>query len=210
MRLKDYLRGLGIGMIVVVLILSIGGRDRTMTDEEIIARARQLGMVDGNQTLTNIQDKESTATEEENTSQDFTEENYEGSIAVESVAGTVDEPEKGESPESTETDEQEVNIENSKAEETVEETAQESTEEGASDSSKAPADNGTVIITVQRGDSSVSVSRDLAAAGAVESAKDFDKYLCENGYDKRISVGTFEIPGGASYEEMAKIITKSK
>ncbi|MBQ7925082.1 MAG: hypothetical protein IJ335_02185 [Lachnospiraceae bacterium] len=210
MRLKDYLRGLGIGMIVVVLILSIGGRDRTMTDEEIIARARQLGMVDGNQTLINIQDKESTATEEENTKLDFTEENHEGSIAVESVAGTVDEPEKGESPESTETDEQEVNIENSKAEETVEETAQESTEEGASDSSKAPADNGTVIITVQRGDSSVSVSRDLAAAGAVESAKDFDKYLCENGYDKRISVGTFEIPVGASYEEMAKIITKSK
>ena len=68
----------------------------------------------------------------------------------------------------------------------------------------------TVTITVVKGDSSVSVSRDLEEAGLVESAKDFDRYLCNNGYDKRISVGTYEIPIGTSEEKIAKIITRSR
>lgn len=68
----------------------------------------------------------------------------------------------------------------------------------------------TVTITVVKGDSSVSVSRDLEEAGLVESAKDFDRYLCNNGYDKRISVGTYEIPIGTSEEKITKIITRSR
>lgn len=48
MRLKFYLMGLGIGVIVSAIIMGIAmrGRTREMTDEEIMARARQLGMVE--------------------------------------------------------------------------------------------------------------------------------------------------------------------
>ena len=48
MRLKFYLMGLGIGVIVAAVIMGIAmrGRTREMTDEEIMARARQLGMVE--------------------------------------------------------------------------------------------------------------------------------------------------------------------
>lgn len=218
MRLKDYLRGLGMGMIVVVLILAIAGGDRTMTDEEIIARARQLGMVDGNQTLTNIKDKEP----------------YEDSVTVESVEEATDtaedtkessEPEEtGEVTESSDTEETEETTKSSEAEETEETTksseAEEMEETTESLEAEKSEENETsvagsaseekITITVQRGDSSVSVSKDLAEAGAVESAKDFDRYLCENGYDKKISIGTFQITLGATYEEIAKIITKSK
>lgn len=91
------------------------------------------------------------------------------------------------------------------------ENVPESTEPGESEEvpeSTEPAE--TVTITVVKGDSSVSVSRDLEEAGLVESAKDFDRYLCNNGYDKRISVGTYEIPYGTSEEEIAKIITRSR
>lgn len=45
-------------------------------------------------------------------------------------------------------------------------------------------------------------------AGLVESAVEFDKFLCSNGYDHSISVGTYEIEYGLDFETMAKIITR--
>ncbi|MFT3985663.1 MAG: hypothetical protein QM697_17320 [Lachnospiraceae bacterium] len=48
MKLKFYLRGLGIGIVVTALLMGYtGGRQKTteMTDEQIIARAEALGMV---------------------------------------------------------------------------------------------------------------------------------------------------------------------
>lgn len=48
MKLKMYLIGLGMGVIVTAVIMGIAlsGRTREMSDEEIMARARQLGMVE--------------------------------------------------------------------------------------------------------------------------------------------------------------------
>ena len=66
----------------------------------------------------------------------------------------------------------------------------------------------TVKITIVRGDSSVSVSRRLFEAGLIESAVEFDQYLCNNGYDKRISVGNYEIPYGLDFEGIAKTIAR--
>lgn len=48
MKLKYYLRGLGIGIICTAIIMGIalsGNKKETMTDTEIIERARLLGMV---------------------------------------------------------------------------------------------------------------------------------------------------------------------
>ena len=47
MKLKYYLRGLGIGIIITTLVLMIAysGHKTELTDEEIIARAEALGMV---------------------------------------------------------------------------------------------------------------------------------------------------------------------
>lgn len=55
MKLKYYLRGLGIGMIVTALILGIsfshrqGQETQTLTDDQIRERAEQLGMVDSSE-----------------------------------------------------------------------------------------------------------------------------------------------------------------
>ena len=55
MRLKFYLIGLGIGIIVTAVVMGIAlrGRTREMTDDEIRARARELGMVEAS-TLTEL------------------------------------------------------------------------------------------------------------------------------------------------------------
>lgn len=52
MELKYYLRGLGLGIVVTAIIMGIASsRGKAMTDDEIIARAKQLGMTE-NRVLT--------------------------------------------------------------------------------------------------------------------------------------------------------------
>ena len=68
----------------------------------------------------------------------------------------------------------------------------------------------SVRIEVVSGDSSVTVCKKLAQAGLVESASEYDSYLCGNGYDKSIRAGVFEIPVDAGEKEIAEIITKTK
>ena len=49
MKLKSYMRGLGIGIVVTALIMGIATKDgRPMTDAEIKAAAAKLGMVESN------------------------------------------------------------------------------------------------------------------------------------------------------------------
>ena len=53
MKLKYYLRGLGIGMAVtaIVLSLSFAGRGKELSDAEIIARAKELGYAESHEVL---------------------------------------------------------------------------------------------------------------------------------------------------------------
>ena len=49
----------------------------------------------------------------------------------------------------------------------------------------------------------------LAEKNIIDDANQFETYLEENGYSKRIQLGTFELNAKMSYKEIAKIITKS-
>lgn len=77
-----------------------------------------------------------------------------------------------------------------------------------------PAAEGTASrpgsIQVNSGEGSYTVSVKLQEAGLVSSASEFDRYLYENGYDKKIRTGVFEIPAGADAETIAKIITRTE
>jgi len=55
MKLKYYLRGLGIGMVVTALLMGFTTKGKEMSDEEIKARAMELGMVE-QRTLADIRD----------------------------------------------------------------------------------------------------------------------------------------------------------
>ena len=204
MKLKYYLRGLGIGMIVTALILGISFSNRQdqtsqiMTDDQIRERAAELGMVDSSElTLAALQNSAKQPTEgtaEENTQtqeQNNIEAEPETTVPAETQA-TV-EPETTQEPETT----AEPEPEKTAAPETTAE--QEVTE--------APQRTQTASITIQRGDDSGSASRRLYEAGLVENAKAFDNYLCNNGYSRSINPGTYEIAPGTSEEEIAKIIT---
>lgn len=182
MKLKYYLRGLGIGILVTTVILSLAGVGRkNMTDEEVVKRAKELGMVEST-LLSDLPDQTKTdevrPTEPEISLQPETSE-PEASPEPEESAST---PETPEAPEETPV----------------------SPEDGNPD---IPAGE-TVTLVIGRGESSTTVSKNLKKAGIVEDAAAFDRFLCNNGYDKKIITGTYEIPYGASEEEIAKIITR--
>lgn len=175
MKLKYYLRGLGIGILVTTVILSLAGVGRkNMTDEEVVKRAKELGMVEST-LLSDLPDQ--TKAEE-----------------VRPTEPETSEPETLEPEESASTPETPVAPEETPV----------SPEDGNPD---IPAGE-TVTLVIGRGESSTTVSKNLKKAGIVEDAAAFDRFLCNNGYDKKIITGTYEIPYGASEEEIAKIITR--
>lgn len=183
MKLKYYLRGLGIGIVVTAFVFMItSGKKEALSDAEIRERAAKLGMVDASSmtlsTLVNAgQQTEETPDKQEQ------ETNSEETKTAEEVA----------KPEETEATSQEG--ENQSAETEAE-------------SKPSEAETKPIpTITIGKGADSYSVSKDLEAAGLIENAREYDAYLCENGYSKRISIGTYEIPIGTSQEEIAKIIT---
>ena len=65
-----------------------------------------------------------------------------------------------------------------------------------------------VLFTITRGESSSAVCQALEAAGLVEDAGTFDRYLCDNGYATRLVAGTYRIPVNATEEEVIEIIIK--
>lgn len=189
MKLKYYLRGLGIGILVTTVILSLAGVGRkNMTDEEVVKRAKELGMVEST-LLSDLPDQ--TKTDEVRPTEPEI-----------SLQPETSEPETGPEPE-----------ESASTPETP--VAPEETPEAPEETPVSPEDGNpdipageTVTLVIGRGESSTTVSKNLKKAGIVEDAAAFDRFLCNNGYDKKIITGTYEIPYGASEEEIAKIITR--
>ena len=64
MKLKYYLRGMGIGIILTAIVMgfALGGRKATLSDAEVIKRAKALGMIEaGAEVLTETQSENSEA-----------------------------------------------------------------------------------------------------------------------------------------------------
>ncbi len=187
MERKYYLRGLGIGIVVTAIIMGIAtSGKRGMTDEEIIARAKELGMV------------ENTVLSEK------TEEEAETEAAVD-IANTENATEKSAIEETKKPETSEEQKENTTEETKKPET---STERQTTADKKEDITSAVVkTITVNSGDGSYTVAKKLAEAGVVTSAENFDTYLCQNGYDKKLRTGNFSIPADASDEQIARIVT---
>ena len=155
MKLKYYLRGLGIGILVTAAILTIVYHTKgSMSDSQIMKRAAQLGMV----MASTEEDTLFAQTTQVNTTIEET-----GTISVEETT-------------------------------TVVETTEAVTE---------------AVLTISPGMYSESVSAELVRLGIITNQKEFNSYLVNNGYAERIQTGDFKIKADMSYDEIARIITKS-
>ena len=218
MRLKYYLRGLGIGIVVTAIVFTVSGNHNAeMTDAQIIERAKELGMQEAEKESGLLLDKDEevldsaepeTVDEEatepaelETAGEEFTE-NAESEIVGEDVS---------ESEESEIVDKEAAEIVETETvdEEAAETVVPEAESEAVTETEIADTEQ-MIVITIVGGDNSVTVSQRVAEAGLVESAAAYDRFLCQNGYDKKLAVGVHEIPTGATEEEIAIILTTRK
>ena len=177
MKLKYYLRGLGIGILVTAVIMGVtqGSRKETLSDREIRERAAALGMVEPGNSLADLEAAETPAATE------IPE-------AIETPAAT-ETPEASETPAATEAPAATPEVTARPTQKPAEE------EEGSS-----------YTFEIQAGDSSYQVAYRLQQAGLVADARDFDNYLCSKGYDRKLKTGSYEILETATEEEISEIL----
>lgn len=190
MKLKFYLRGIGIGILVSAAIFISSGMDKksvSMTDAEIKERAAALGMVEDKTVLSDMGDEKAKLDA-------VVKPTVESAKPQPTVAPTA------EAAKPTGKAEVAPTAETAKPTEAVAEPTAKATAEPT-------ASEGKVVFVINKGNGSDTVARKLYEAGLVENAGDYDKWLIANGYDRRISAGTFEIPKGASEAEIANIIS---
>lgn len=214
MKLKYYLRGLGIGIIVTAVIMGVssGGKQTEMTDAQIIAKAKELGMVDG--VLSQFEETESLEQTEKETESVETPENTELSESAKApesseLSESAKAPDSTELSESAKAPETTELSEDTEASESLKQSEGTEMPEAESEAVEEPKPEVVkkIVVTVYPGEGSYTVSRKLAALGLVESADIYDKFLCQNGYDKKIITGNHEIEAGMTAEEIAKALT---
>ena len=188
MKKKYFVRGLGIGIIfgaLIMLAAYLTSGKGSLSDEEVMKRAQELGMVKKSEYVL-----DSEVTSEETTTEAVT---TEASVATEKAT----EEATTEAPGTTEKATEEAATEAASTEKATTEAA---TTEQTDAKTKA-------TITVSGGMSSETISSLLENAGLVESASKFNSFLVQNGYDKKLETGSFDIYGGMTYEEIARILT---
>lgn len=209
MEKRYYFRGLGLGIIVTAVIMGIAlsGRSsqRTMTDDEVIARAKKLGMIEDSRLLTpSDSDKEESDANEADAQENGEPGTVQTPVKTDvAVAEPENASEQG-SGEAETTPAADVRPEAETKPDTNEMNKQD--EDMPSETSEVSSVE-MKSITIVSGDGSFKVSQKLAEAGIVNNAASFDTYLCENGYDKRLRTGTFRIPADAGDEQIARIVT---
>ena len=227
MERKYYLRGLGLGIVVTAVIMGMAlSGQNNMTDEEVIARAKTLGMVENteNMLLSDAaaqEDDEAQEAEETEQVADPAEQEPQEAVTEEAVMEENSQADVSEGDNTEEEDSEDTQAvtsaqESDPAEQDAEEAAdakQPETDASETQTEQAAAETEStdnqqeVTITIVSGDSSYSVAKKLADAGIVLTAESYDAYLCANGYDKKLRTGTFAIPKTASDEQIARIVT---
>lgn len=227
MKRKYYMRGLGIGVIITAIIFTVAApkKEVTMTDEEVIARAQKLGYVkdEGGVTpedINKIKDSDKTtgtpAVSEDTTNVTEEPESTQGpTLSPEPTPAPPDEPDKPDEPTVPATPTPGV-----KATATPKPAATSTPKPTATTAVKPTATQKPVAtptkspsvtsqtIRVERGMTATKVAGLLVEIGAVSDPADFVAYLRKNNLTDFINIGTFTIPQGAGYEEIARILTK--
>lgn len=223
MKLKYYLRGAGIALILAVLLTNVSHRNEVSASDNTI---QDYAAVEEKQKDTDISDDEKLM-EDTTTEQEVTQ--------LEDNAVDSDIVAESESVQNNNLNDVSDFVENTLGnQESVEKDVDVSvssdftTEEGLLEQIKkeenqipsvdknVETDSIVTTITVEEGaqeayllnvvggDDSGTVSRKLYNAGLVDSASEFDAFLMQHGYDKKIRVGTVEIPFGATWLEIAE------
>jgi hypothetical protein len=206
MKYKYLLRGLGIGIVVTACIM--GAYTRSAVANARVAVMKEYGF--GEEATIVWEDlTQSTETDTETATESETETEETIPIIVrdepvetESVEESVTESETESETETQSTTEEE-------AEGVIDGKVESSSSEAASEAVSKSANElpEYIEITVAGGDDSGKVSRKLYNAGIIDSASEYDAFLMQHGYDKKITVGVKTIYITDTWQDIAKKLT---
>ena len=229
MKRKYYMRGLGLGILVTAILCAVALPKKTepMTDEEVIARATELGYVKKESGVTaddinKIKENETasgtpeaTDTPEETKEPEGTPGPTQSPVPTPEAPEPPEEPDKPDVPATPTPKPTSTPMPKPTATATPKPTATPVPTKAPTEAPKATATPAveeepavtSYTITVERGATARRVAERLASVGAVGDADAFVRYLQSNGLTDYINIGTFTIPKGASHAEIAKILT---
>lgn len=191
MRLKYYLRGLGLGIIFAVIIMMIGfhGNKQSMSDTEIIEKAKTLGMVEAKNISGTVADE------------------YNSEKTDSSATNSDASSQKAETEQDSQMQDSQTAQEDTQKEDTQQEAAQPAAD--AKQETVEPQDAVTTYtISVTSQDTCRTIAEKLKALNLVDDAEQFRIYMGQKGADHFIADGEHVIPQGASYDDIITILTK--
>ena len=230
MRLKYYLRGVGIGIVVTTIIFMISISLHKNDTEPQNSAAENDKSTTVSEAEENAQKADVAGTETESADTGKTD------LADTQAAdkADADKPDKNESdvkqPDASKTDE-----DNSDEKKPSEDTAKDNTASGQQSSDKeteskkkntekkntekkntekkstekksTEKNTEKVRFEIKGGEYSDTVCQKLKAAGLIDDAKAFNEFLVQKDYDNGILPGIYDIPKDATYEEIAALLT---
>ena len=217
MRLKYFLRGVGIGILVTTIILTAThASERRMSDSEVIDRAIELGMSfsashSGQQSGTEEASTDESSTGQETSGDDVTDDlQHDGETETEMGSQSPSETVSESTSDGEASPGKESEAVTGMTTQAITETTTELTTENNNAGSAAGVMNNEVICTINitKGMSSRTVCDMLKQNGIIEDAADFDRYLIKTGYDDKIRVGEVEVNSGMTYEELTASLYK--
>lgn len=213
MKIKYYLRGIGSGILITMLMLVLaGGMKEKLSDDEIISRAKALGMVEQQTTVLSEDMKSkpitvSNATASENkVSNNQISSNEVSSNEVSSNKGSSNKASDSAVSKNTAVLPQ-ISTKADEAEDGQAPKSEDAKTDIKTDTKAADSTSKEVVITISSGQGSYSIAKQCEAAGLVTDAKKFDLFLGSKGYDRRLVVGSHTIQAGATEDEIGKILS---
>ncbi|MBE5936406.1 MAG: endolytic transglycosylase MltG [Lachnospiraceae bacterium] len=232
MKHKYFLRGVGLGIMISAILLSISYNFKSISDEEIISRAKKLGMVYEDDTIQATYIPLMTNMPEMTLDPQMTNEPSKGEVSGEGevsddVNDVTEQPTVSDDaadvteapsvhddttgvPESPIVPEDTTNVTDSP---TVSDDVANVTEPPVVTSKETNDKKESekvvkAVLKINRGDWSRIVSENLEKLGIIEDSAAFDKYLVDNNYAGRIIIGDFELSSDNSFKEIAEAITE--
>ena len=196
MRFKYYLKGLGMGIIITTIIMTVSCviHNNNLSDQEIIEKAMELGMVmpdsekESENGLFGSHDKESSESKEDSESEGEPQSGSESEIEPTETESEF--PTESELPTETES------------------STEPETEEPSTQTPPQHVEITQYVLHIQWGDTPRMIANELFENGMIDNASKFRKYLADNKYAGKLRSGTYTITKGMTYEEIAKMITK--
>lgn len=218
MKVKYYLRGIGVGIFVTAFIMSCiwGNKRQNISDEEIIRRAEKMGMVMRDDSIFTSQDKDFSS-ETEKTKQEYSSDKYSTIENNESVQNNS----SAEKSTNASKDDNSIDQKSDSKSDSILNEEIDSSKKNSSSSINTENEDDQEIpdevpkiqvkeyeLNIEMGTSSDKVARILEDNEIIDDAVAFNQYLVKNEYHKKIKTGLFIVDDSMEYNQIADIITE--